>query len=303
MIDPGRATASAAIVVLAYNEQRRIGRCLASLPCDDPDYIIHVVVNGSSDDTAAIVAEAARRHSNLILHDWPEPGKARNWNRMVLDTLGSGFETVVVVDGDAEVAVGSIQALRKALDDHPDARAASALPLNGRRMAYYRRSMLKTHGMFGDLYALRGEFTDRMRASGIALPTDLVGDDGLIGALAKTELGRLEDWSEAGICPTTSAGFYCEPIALLGWRSWHMQYRRMINYAVRHFQDLMITDIMRSDGPEGLPSQLATLYPAYLPRFRPRAGVWAWFDRCALAQLAHKINEMRLDQLSLAGTG
>ncbi|KPF88636.1 hypothetical protein IP81_17755 [Novosphingobium sp. AAP83] len=290
MTAAGQTHASVAVVVLAHNEQRRIGRCLASLPRDDPEYEIHVVVNGSSDGTAAIVAEAAALHGNLKLHDWAEPGKARSWNRMVLGLLAPGFEAVVLVDGDAEVAAGSFDALRLALATHPEARAASALPLNGRRVAHYRQAMLDSHGIFGDLYALRGEFVDRMRDSGLRLPVDLIGDDGLVGALAKTNLGPLADWAEQGICPTEAAGFLCEPLALADWRSWRMQYKRMINYAVRHFQDLIITDILRRNGPAGLPEQLAMLYPAYLQTFRPRGGMWMWFDRCALARMAHQMN-------------
>lgn len=294
MIASGQPHASVAVVVLAHNEQRRIGLCLASLPCGDPEYAIHVVVNGSSDGTAAIVAQAAARHDNLTLHDWPEPGKSRSWNKIVLGKLAAGFETVILVDGDAQVADGSLDALRAALAAHPEARAASALPLNGRHVAHYRQLMLDTHGIFGDLYALRGEFVDRMREHGIRLPNDLIGDDGLVGALAKTDLGPLADWSEDGIRPVETAGFLCEPLAVADWRSWRMQYRRMINYAVRHFQDRIITDILRRDGPSGLPTQLAMLYPAYIAQFRPRRGVWAWFDRCALARMARQMNSVAL---------
>jgi glycosyltransferase involved in cell wall biosynthesis len=292
MIDAGQTKASVAVVVLAHNEQRRIGRCLASLPCDDPDYVIHVVVNGSSDGTAKIVERFSASHKNLFLHDWPEPGKSRSWNRIVLDTLSPGFDTLILVDGDAEVAAGSFAALRAALARHPEARAASALPLNGRRVAHYRQSMLETHGIFGDLYALRGAFVDRFRAKGIRLPVDLIGDDGLVGALAKTDLGPLTDWAEHGIRPTPEAGFLCEPFSIVDLRSWHLQYRRMINYAVRHFQDLIITDVLRRVGPTGLPERLATLYPAFLPQCCARPGIWSWFDRCALARMAHQMNAL-----------
>ena len=41
------------IAVLAHNEERRIGACLASLPLGDPAVAVHVVVNGSTDRTAA----------------------------------------------------------------------------------------------------------------------------------------------------------------------------------------------------------------------------------------------------------
>lgn len=275
-----------AVVVLAHNEERRIERCLACLPLSDRAFAIHVVVNGSRDRTAMLVAQLAARHSNLFLHDWPEPGKARNWNRIVLDTLPPGLRAVVLVDGDAEVAPGSIAALVAAFDLHPEANAASAPPLNGRRAAHYRHLMAKTHGVFGDLYALRGSFVDAMRTSGVRLPEDLVGDDGLVGALAKTGLGPLAHWREAGVRPVLDAGFRCEPFALAKPRSWRMQYRRMISYAVRHFQDRVITQILRKEGPQGLPKQLCSLYPAYLGSFRPRAGLWWWFDRLALARMA-----------------
>ncbi|MFN3425609.1 MAG: glycosyltransferase family A protein [Novosphingobium meiothermophilum] len=275
-----------AIVVLAHNEERRIARCLASLPLGNPAFAIHVAVNGSGDGTARIVADHAARHANLTLHDWPEGGKARSWNRMVLDTLPAGLPAVVLVDGDAEVAPGAIAALLAALGNDARANAASAPPLNGRRAGHYRRLMIETHGLFGDLYALRGSFVDEMRARGVRLPVDLVGDDGLVGALAKTGLGPLSRWREDGVRPVPEAGFRCEPFDPSDPSSWRMQYRRMISYAVRHFQDRIITAILRSHGPAALPERLASLYPAYLSGFRPRSGIWWWFDRQALKRMS-----------------
>lgn len=281
----GEGAALVAVVVLAHNEERRIARCLATLPLSDAGYAIHVVVNGSRDRTALIVAGIAARHTNLTLHDWPEPGKARSWNRIILDTLPSGLRAVVLVDGDAEVSAGSIPALLASFDTYPEAQLASAPPLNGRRANHYRRLMTHSHGVFGDLYALRGSFVDAMRASGVRLPVDLVGDDGLVGALAKTDLGPLSQWREERVRPVMDAGFRCEPFAPLDRSSWRMQYGRMINYAVRHFQDRIITHILRNEGPHGLPERLASLYPAHLSGFKPRGGIWSWFDRRALARM------------------
>lgn len=275
-----------AIAVLAHNEERRIARCLRSLPLDDADFAIHVAVNGSRDRTAAIVGEHAARHRNLTLHDWAEPGKARTWNRLLLDTLAPGFAAVILVDGDAEVAPGSLPALIAAFDAFPQARIASAPPLNGRRAEQYRVLMAQSHGVFGDLYAMRGSFLDAMRDSGIRLPVDLVGDDGLVGALAKTDLGPLAHWREERVQPVLEAGFRCDPFAIGDVTSWQMQYRRMINYAVRHFQDRIITVILREQGPQGLPERLSTLYPRHVPAFQPRGGVWWWFDRIALQRMA-----------------
>jgi glycosyltransferase involved in cell wall biosynthesis len=54
---------------MAYNEAARIARCLHSLPLGDPAVAIHVVVNGSSDQTADIANQIAAQTSNVEVHD------------------------------------------------------------------------------------------------------------------------------------------------------------------------------------------------------------------------------------------
>lgn len=270
------------IAILAYNEQRRIARCLESLPLEQEGIEIHVIVNGTSDRTA----EIARGFAAVTVHDYPQGGKSRSWNRFVLDTPGIAADSYVFVDGDAEVAPGSVDALIACLAQHPEANAASGLPLNGRRAGAYRRSIVAVHGLFGDLYALRGSFVERMRAQKIRLPEDLIGDDGLVCALAKTDLGHEDDWQDERVAPCDAAGFLCEPTTLT-LASLGVQYRRMINYSVRHFQNLIVTDYMRGGGPATFPIELKHVYPQYLPRFTPRANpAWWWFDRQALQRMA-----------------
>lgn len=68
---PGRPTAPpvVAIVVPALNEQAYIGRCLDSLVGQWPEDACQIIVadGGSTDATAAVVAEHARRHPNILL--------------------------------------------------------------------------------------------------------------------------------------------------------------------------------------------------------------------------------------------
>ncbi|MBW8754467.1 MAG: glycosyltransferase [Sphingomonadales bacterium] len=271
------------VAVLAHKEERRIGACLSSLPLGDPAVSVHVVVNGSTDRTAAIAREAAQGRATV--HDWPEGGKARSWNRFVLDTPGIEGDVFVFVDGDAEVTAGSLFALAEALSADPAVNAAAGMPRNGRGAEAYRAEMETSHGLFGDLYALSGHFVARLRASGIRLPEDLIGDDSLIGALAKTDLADERDWREARLAVVPGAGFLCEPTRL-SLASLRGQYRRMINYSVRHFQNRMVSDVMRGEGPPGLPERMADLYPLWLGRLSPRAHLaWWWFDRQALARM------------------
>jgi glycosyltransferase involved in cell wall biosynthesis len=276
---------SIAVVVLAHNEERRIAACIESLPLDAPGITTSVVVNGSTDRTAEIARRAGGRRPNVRVLVYSEGGKARSWNRYLYQDAEPLADVHVFVDGDAVIAPGSVQALARALAEHPHANAASGFPLNGRRRADYVRELQSDRGLVGDLYALRGSFLRRMKELGLRLPLDLVGDDSLIGALAKTDLGSEGQWDDDRIIPCPEAAFSCEVASLLRPRTLLNQYRRMINYSLRYFQNRMVSSIMRSAGPEGLPERLSELYPEWLPRLEPRGPAYWWFDRAALARI------------------
>ena len=270
-----------AIAVMAHNEEQRIARCLESLPLGEPGYAIHVVVNGTTDRTAQI----AHGYDGVTVRDWVQGGKSRSWNRFVFDDPAPAARHFVFVDGDAQVQPGSISALVKRLDEG-GVNAASAFPGNGRRVEAYREQMRREHGLFGDLYALHGDFVARMREADIRLPNDLIGDDGLLCALAKTDLGNEDDWQDERNATVEGAAFLCDPVRMRP-ADLLLQARRMRNYSLRHFQNRIVSDIMRGPGPQALPDRLASLYARYLPQFRPRRDprLW-WFDRQALAAMA-----------------
>jgi glycosyltransferase involved in cell wall biosynthesis len=274
------------VTVLAHDEERRIATCLNSLPLDDANVAVHVVVNGSTDATADIASAIAEQHTNVKVHIFSEGGKARSWNRFVFEELSRFHNAHIFVDGDAEILPGSVAALASTLVNEPTANAASALPMNGRKAEHYQHQMRREHGLFGDLYALQGSFLARMKEEGIRLPDDVIGDDGLICAMAKTDLCDETHWQDPRVAICESAGFLCAPVSLLSPLSWRMQYRRMINYSVRHFQNRMISQIMRQQGPKGLPRLLSTLYASQLPSMRPRSNPQlALFDRIALKRM------------------
>ncbi len=283
-------TAPICVAVLAHQEEARIATCLNSLPLGAADVAIHVIVNGSTDRTAHIARDIAKLHANVTVHEFAEGGKSRSWNRFVFDTLEAFHPVHIFVDGDAEVAAGSIAALAASLASNPHANAASALPLNGRKVAHYQAVMRQEHGLFGDLYALRGDFLARMKASDVRLPDDLVGDDGLLAAMAKTDLENEDNWDDSRVVICEDAGFLCEPVRLADPKSWRLQYRRMISYSVRHLQNRMISKIMRSEGPKLLPKQMVELYPGELGDCRPRTSFpEIWFDRIAIRRMAARL--------------
>ena len=278
------ATPTLIIAVLAHNEESLIVDCLRSLPVGERDVTVHVIVNGSRDATAA------RAHTvpDVIVHDYAAGGKARSWNRFLFDETVAFADVHFFVDGDTVVAPGAIAAMLDAFEGNPGVNAVGAVPLNGRNAARNQTSSTRDRGLFGALYALRGSFLQRMKAAAIRLPEDLIGDDGLIGALAKTDLGPESHWSDDRVVTVADAGFYMsEPVRLIDPASWRMQYRRMINYSERYFQNRIISAIMRDAGPQGLPRDMADLYPEWLPGFTPRPLMrWWWFDRLALKRMS-----------------
>lgn len=277
-----------AVGIFAHQEERRIGACLDSLPLDRPDTHYHVLVNGSTDATAAQARDAAQGRANVLVHDIAAGGKSRTWNHFVHDLLTSNEEAVIFMDGDAEIAPGSIDALAQTLRK-TSANAAAGMPLNGRMASHYRHLLRDEGGLFGDLYALSGSFMSRIRTRRLHLPQDLIGDDGLIAAWAHTNLGPDSDWRRENVAACEDAGFLCEPVRLASPVTWRIQYRRMINYSVRFFQNRIVSDIMGREGPDGLPAELRTLYPLWLDRFSPRSGPTGWFDRKALERMRQAV--------------
>ncbi|WP_313803134.1 glycosyltransferase family A protein [Sphingobium sp.] len=274
-----------AVGIFAHQEERRIGLCLASLPLDRADIVFHVLVNGSTDLTASRAREVAGGRVNVIVHDIAAGGKSRTWNHFVHALLSGDEDAVLFMDGDAEIVAGSIDALVMELTARPDANAAAGMPVNGRSVEAYRQSLRDERGLFGDLYALSGRFVEAIKARGLRLPEDLIGDDGLVAAWAHTDLGRDADWERERVLACEEAGFRCEAVSLLRPSTLRMQYRRMINYSVRFFQNRIISDIMRRDGVAGLPVRMDALYGEWLPRFRPRPLPMGWFDRKALKKM------------------
>ncbi|QGP80188.1 glycosyltransferase [Sphingobium sp. CAP-1] len=274
-----------AVAIFAHQEERRIALCLASLPLDRPDTCFHVLVNGTTDATVERARAAAGGRANIIVHDIAQGGKSRTWNHAVHTLLTGDEEAVIFLDGDAEIVAGSFDALLADLAAHPHANAAAGMPMNGRMAEAYRRGLRAEGGLFGDLYALSGRFVAAIRARGLRLPDDLIGDDGLVAAWAHTDLKDDSHWVHDRVLACEGAGFIAEQVSLARPATWAMQYKRLINYSVRFFQNRIVSDIMTREGPSGLPARLSSLYGEWLPRWRPRPGLTGWFDRKALARM------------------
>jgi N-acetylglucosaminyl-diphospho-decaprenol L-rhamnosyltransferase len=123
------------IVTVAYNSAGVIGDMLASLPAGVPV----VIVDNASTDSAALSALAARYGATVVTND-------TNLGFGVACNIGAAIGTstyLLFLNPDAQLTQGGLDHLRAALQDHPEAGAASPRVLDRRgRIAFRRRSRL-----------------------------------------------------------------------------------------------------------------------------------------------------------------
>jgi glycosyltransferase involved in cell wall biosynthesis len=293
---------SYSVTIFAHNEESYITQAIESILSQAESKNIYVLVNGSVDKTADLVRQCAR---NIHVHEYAEPGKSRTWNRFFLQDDLPEYDYYIVMDGDAYLAPDTIKSLVETLESNSDAYIAAALPLNGRKKEFYQKEMIKNHGLFGDCYAVRKNFIQRLKSLKIALPEDLIGDDGLLGALAKIDCMNESHWNDARVVPCVplsasvpthkatgiTVGFYCHPFEILSVKSWVMQYKRMVNYSVRFYQNKIIRYILSEQNATNLPQYLSALYPDFLPKFKPRTGIYYWLDKYALKKMQSKTTD------------
>jgi N-acetylglucosaminyl-diphospho-decaprenol L-rhamnosyltransferase len=110
------------IVIVTWNSERWIGRCLESIPaaCEGLNYEIVVYDNASSDATLTRVGDAPRQ----VLRSTSNDGYAAATNRAIRECRG---KYLFLLNPDCELAPRAVSMLADFLDKHPSAAAAAPL--------------------------------------------------------------------------------------------------------------------------------------------------------------------------------
>jgi hypothetical protein len=203
---PGESTLTAAkvaVCILAKNEAQSIGGLLRQLARQSlmrngcADVSIHVVVNGCTDETAAVARECAEifngTRANLHVHELEIGGKSRAWNRTVHGIVEASIEYFVFVDADITlVDENIIDELLVALQAQPDADVSNGYPLKDFSakpwkspldvfsLAMSKRSQQPT-AINGQLYVAKASALED-----IWLPDETPGEDGFLNAMVTT---------------------------------------------------------------------------------------------------------------------
>lgn len=276
------------VAIFAHNEAHKIAACLDSLeaatPADRP-LLAYVIANGCTDNTEQVVQRYAMSHPRIRLIASSKADKCSAWNLYVHD-IAPKADVHFFIDGDVEVCEGSLGTLAKALETDSAAHAAAAFPASGRNRAAFEADLKEHVGLAGNLYALRGDFLERMRAAKVALPSGLVGEDGLVGALAKWDLDPRNPWRSERIRLCPDAHFRFSPLSLSRPADWRLYWRRRIRYSRRDFEFAMLAPTLKEFGLAGMYTDVAKMYRDKAQHCRLRwKGLSTIFDFLALRHI------------------
>ena len=253
--------------VLAHNEAANIERAVRSLLDDGPGphARVVVIVNGSSDRTAGIVAAMAARDDRIALCELALGDKANAWDTYVFDHADPAADCHLFLDGDVCVKAGSLAAIRRTLAAAPDAFAVSTLPYGGRTAASWRARVLHQHGMPGNFYALPARTLRTIRERGLWLPVGMLGDDTLLLWLLRRGLEPGAAPDPTRIVPARDAGFVYRSLpinTLAGVRAIFARHRR---YALRDLQVRLLGERLGRWPDRPMPRAIEEVYGDALP--------------------------------------
>ena len=253
------------VMVLAHNEEKHIAACLDSIFLADPEasFDIYVMVNGCTDRTEEIVREYQKQKPSVHLVSITLGDKCNAWNVFVHDIVPEkcpGRPIYFFVDGDAQFTVGSFSALTRTLEQDSHANAASAPPASGRSMAHDRTELINDHGLVANLYALRGDFVDRLKKNSVRIPLNLEGDDGMVGALVRWDLNPKEPVDPLRVAPCLDAGFIFESMNPTRVSDWKNYYKRMVRYGRRRYEFALLGSILKEKGLASMPADITEIY-------------------------------------------
>ena len=248
--------------VFAHNESGKIIACLESIKHCDPEMRPHcyVLANGCTDDTCSKVSNYIKSNPWASLVEIALPDKANAWNVFVHE-VSRHTATHYFVDGDVEVLPKSFSELDRALASNREARAAAAVPADcGFSSKEMAKHIISHKGLAGNLYALSGEFVERIRAKSVKLPVGFVRDDGLIGALAFWDLEPRSSWNTDRIAVCKEAMFKYKRLSVFSWHDLLLHHKRKIRYSIGQFENRMLHRLLKERGLEGIPVDVASLY-------------------------------------------
>ncbi len=168
----------------------------AIIACAKRRAIIDVLVNGNAQLAAEVPADLTKASlpPSIAIRVWhfPIPDKAASWNTYIHE-LWPTAKVTFFIDGYATVAANSLEAIALRLSEDPKAACATGVPTDGWSARSLRKSMLRQHGIHGNLFAMPRPTVESLRRLPFRLPKGIYRNDSTI-ALGFSLDPSCNDW-------------------------------------------------------------------------------------------------------------
>ncbi len=239
---------------------------------------VDVVVNGNiglAEKATALLNPDLTAESGLHVRIWHIPlgDKAHAWNEY-LYRIWPGSDLAFFVDGYARVFPDALRLISAAMNAVPRAMAGTGVPSMGFSARAMRRRMRSESCIYGNLYAVRGQVMQILKARGFHLLLGMYRTDALLNASICFGLDPAKfDWDCSRIVVEWRASWALRPLRF--WRP--VDIRAYFKRMLRQAEGLLITEAIKQHlaverkPPESLPGTAAELVNTWLAAFPGRA--------------------------------
>jgi len=254
------------VAIYVANEAERLEACIASVVADlaGTSHRITILLNGSTDGSAAIAVAAARRFPEVEVFTIRYADKSNAINQFY-HHLRVPARLYGSVDGYVVVRPGAFAALAAHLAAHPDASTVSGFAVNGRTLPRPDTVRPRAGRVMGGMHALRPRFLDGIVARQLRLPVGLYRGDGLIGSMAAHDLDALTTpWDDQRILSEATAEVEVQRLSPFRPKHIRRQFHRKLRQMRGRIENAALEVIIYRDGFSGLPAFADDMIADYL---------------------------------------
>lgn len=239
------------------------------------DTVIDVIVNGNSDLASEVGhhIESIKfvRNQHVMLRVWliTIADKAHAWNQYIHE-IWPQSDIAYFIDGYVQVNSDSLTEINNGLDSSSSALAASGVPTTGRSARVLREEMMRSGGIHGNLYAIRGKVVRLLRERKFRLPLGIYRTDPTLGAALAFALDPAHnEWKlKERILVHPEATWSCPSLIWWSLSDLRAQGKRLFRQAQGNLENAAIRDhlAIRRKLPECLPQTVSELVLSWMDK-------------------------------------
>lgn len=254
------------VVLFAHNEAVAIIGAInavrqAGLRATDT---LTVLINGSTDQTLALVQAEALRDPRIIPVNITLGDKANAWDVYVHRLGNPDADIHIFVDGDVRISHSALDQVEHTMQTHPDALAISTLPRGGRQAVTWAARIIANSGLPGNFYAIPGTVFRRLQGH-IWLPVGFMGDDSLLRWLLLRDLDPKAAPQPNRIKPCPQAFFDYDSFPRNSLTGLRRLWRRHVGYTRRELQVHLLSKLLVAQGIGAMPHRISEIYDQIKP--------------------------------------